>query len=64
MVKKENNSLDKVYYGISILSTVLLFIAVIGYLFNFVEASEKIFVIFIFVFGLELGVRIAKIIGV
>lgn len=64
MVKKENNKLDKVYYGVSIIGTVLLFIAVISYLFNFIGASEKIFVIFIFVFGLELGIRISKLIGV
>lgn len=64
MAKKENNKLDRVYYGMSILSTILLFIAVIAYLFGFIGASEKVFIIFIFAFGIELGIRIAKIMGV
>ena len=61
---KNNKKFDRTYLVISVISTILLFIAVLAYLFNFVFVSERVFIIFIFSFGIELGLRMSKLLGV
>lgn len=62
MVK--NNKIDKTYYIISIITTIILFCAVLAYLCGMISLSERIFILFIFIFGFELGVRFSKLLGV
>lgn len=64
MAAKSNEKFDKVYYIISIIVTIILFCAVLAYLCGMVSVSERIFILFIFAFGFELGVRFSKLLGV
>ena len=64
MAKNNEKKIDKIYYVASIISTVILFCAVLAYLFGFISISERVFILFIFTFGFELGIRISKLLGV
>lgn len=64
MAKANNNEISKMYHIVSLISTIILFAAVLTYVCGFVHISERIFILFIFTFGFELGVRLSKILGV